>query len=373
MRKALAVALAAGISLGLGAAVTPAVAADVTPAQVAGDHPQATIRPLDAPITNSNEDRWRRTVAASPYRDRIDELAVYSPSMGRDIPVAVFHAPIDNAPTLYLLNGAGGAEQGMDWFTASNVLEFYADKNVNLVVPMQGAFSYYIDWYSEPNGAYRLQGPQKWETFLTKELPGPIEQHLSTDGQRGIIGFSMSATSSLLLAEHNPGFYDAVGSFSGCAATSDPVSYFAHGVTGDFNSWNATMGQMFGPQGSAHNRYNDALLNTEGLRGTDLYISNSSGLAGRSDQQSHIAGLLNPEADEATRIVAASANAANLQLVGGGIEAFTNKCTHDLKAKLDSQNIPADYNFRTMGTHSWAYWEQDLVDSWPTFWRSFWG
>lgn len=56
-----------------------------------------------------------------------------------------------------------------------------------------------------------------------------------------------------------------------------------------------------------------------------------------------------------------------LTVEGGGIEAATNVCTHDLKVKLDSQGIGADWVFRPMGTHSWPYWQEDLRGSWETF------
>lgn len=362
MRKFSAVLTAAAIGLSTVLLATTAAAVETTP--------------ITEPVGEDSA-AWRQTIAESPYRDRIDEVNVWSESMGRDIPVALVAATdaegnrIENAPSIYLLNGAGGAEQGMDWFTVSNALDFYADKPVNLIVPMSGAFSYYVDWYSEPNGSYDLQGPQMWETFLTTELPEAAEGHLNASDQRGVIGFSMSATSSLLLAEHNPGFYDAVGSFSGCAATSDPVSYALHGVTGQMNMWGADMTQMFGPQGSEHNRYNDALVNAEALRGTELYISNGSGLAGRSDQQSHLHGQLGPNVPQPIGAAAAGLASAQLQIEGGIIEGVTNKCTHDLKAKLDSLDIPAEYQLRNQGTHSWAYWDQDIVDSWPTFARAF--
>ncbi|MGW4715572.1 hypothetical protein [Nocardia sp. NPDC004260] len=28
-------------------------------------------------------------------------------------------------------------------------------------------------------------------------------------------------------------------------------------------------------------------------------------------------------------------------------------------------NIPATFDFRTSGTHSWGYWQEDLHNSWP--------
>ena len=70
----------------------------------------------------------------------------------------------------------------MDWLTATanhdidpkaegmqDMVDFYTSKDVNVVIPQAGAFSYYTDWVSSPNSGY-LKGPQKWETFLTKEL-----------------------------------------------------------------------------------------------------------------------------------------------------------------------------------------------------------
>lgn len=342
-------------------------AAELTPADVVGDAQTGTVSALDAPVTEDSPE-WRSVarewMAQDPAREgRIEELNVFSPSMGRDIPVAVVHAADKSTPrpTLYMLNGAGGAEQDNDWITLSPILDVYEDKNVNLVIPMEGAFSYYTDWLETPGTGY-LQKPQMWETFLTKELPGPIEEHLGASNERGIAGFSMSATSSLLLAQHNPGFYDAVGSFSGCALTSYPLEYEYLRLT--TNRGGGEPEQMWGPQGSPYNVYNDALVNAEKLRGAELYISNGSGLAGETDLPGH---YLRQGDDQAV----ASASAAVLQIEGGAIEAATNACTHHLKSKLDSLGIPADYNFRPTGTHSWPYWQQDLTDSWPTFDRAF--
>ncbi|MDN6740350.1 MAG: esterase family protein, partial [Corynebacterium casei] len=165
-------------------------------------------------------------------RDWLDHVIGFnasSPSMDMEIPLAVI-TPDDTfdekRPTIYMLNGAGGAEQGMDWITATtysdlepkeNIIEFYKDKNVNVVIPQAGAFSYYTDWVESPQSGYLSQEKILWETFLTKELPDVLENEINGNKKRAIAGMSMSATSALVLAEHNPGFYNAVGSFSGCA------------------------------------------------------------------------------------------------------------------------------------------------------------
>ena len=171
----------------------------------------------------------------------------------------------------------------------------------------------------------------------------------------------MSATSSLLLAEKNPGFYDGVGSFSGCAETSSFIGYKSAELT--VNRAGSNVVDMLGPMGSEHNRANDALIHAEGLRDTELYISNATGLAGEYDMPGYYTAQgVNP--------AEASAGAATLIVEGGAIEAATNICTHNLKAKLDNLGIEADWNLRPTGTHSWNYWIEDVTASWPTLERA---
>ncbi|MDO5031898.1 alpha/beta hydrolase family protein [Corynebacterium sp.] len=346
--------LAAGVIAASALLAPAASAAPVTPQQVAGNTPLSEISDLQ-PTEEVAAQKWYTTYKDDP---RVLKLQATSPAMdGRVVPLAVIPAKDPNRPTIYLLNGAGSAEQNSDWVALSNVVDFYSEKNVNVVIPQSGAFSYFTDWEQAPNGTY-LKGPQKWETFLTKELPGPLEQRLQASDKRAVAGMSMSATSSLLFAQHHQGFYDAVGSYAGCAATSSPLEYQFMRLT--VNRGGAQPEQMWGPQGSKNNYYNDALLNSEKLRGTALYISSASGLAGEQDTPSYYINKgMNP--------AAAYIGSAQLQVEGGIIEAAVNNCTHHLKAKLDKQGIPATYNFRNVGTHSWPGWREDLEKSWPVF------
>ncbi len=341
-------------------------------AQAQQAQPVGVVKAWDAP---SSPPRIPGTGAVQQWVNKVDHknvlsYQVFSPSMNRDIPVAVIPATdaagnrVANAPTYYLLNGAGGAEQNQDWLTMHTTADFFRGKRVNVVIPQAGAFTYYTDWLDpNPRGLY-INGPQKWETFLTKELPPAIERTLGANDRRAIAGFSMSGTSSLVLPEHNPGFYKAAASFSGCAATSSPAGYNYARLTvnrgsgaSDFKSITPEM--MWGPMGGPYNRYNDALLGADKLRGTQLYISSATGLAGRQDQVSYLMGIGAPPA-------AAQVSAVIFQVEGGAIEAAINQCTHDLKAKLDGLNIPAHWEFRNMGTHSWPYWRDDLEKSWFT-------
>lgn len=317
-----------------------------------------------------DELKWYGYVYKYPdYRAKIVTMQASSPAMnGREIPLAVItpDGKFDSQrPTLYMLNGAGGADQGMDWIVSTagrdldpekpgtqDIDDFYGDRNVNVVIPQAGAFSYYTDWLEEPDGKYGLKGPQKWETFLTKELPGPLEDHINGNGQRGIAGMSMSATSSLLLAEHNPRFFDAVGSYAGCAATSRPLPHFYLQLT--LGRGGATPEQMWGEMGGEYNRYNDGLINAtkNNLDGTDIYVSAGSGLAGATD-------------------LGSTKSSSTLVFEGGAIEAAMSACTHDLQAKLNHEDVPATFNFRNTGTHSWPGWLEDINASWKVFDTAF--
>ncbi|APT83895.1 alpha/beta hydrolase [Corynebacterium aquilae] len=331
-----------------GQAISPAYAG--TPAaELAGTTERATISEGARPEV---ELRWRGITELAP--DRVKEVWAHSPSMNRDVPLLVLRATKPNRPTLYLLNGGDGGEGRANWALQTDALAYYWEKDINVVIPMSGKFSYYTDW--EQDNAY-LGGKQMWETFLTKELPEPIEGYLGANGKRGIAGMSMTATTTLLYAQHHPGFYDAVGSFSGCAQTNVGIGLAA--VVATLNRGHATIEQMWGPQNSPNRLYNDALVNAEKLRGTTMYISNATGLAGKWDMPS------------SPRINGDSQAVATNVISGGLIEGATNVCTHDLKAKLDAANIPADWNLRPTGTHSWGYWQDDLRASWPTFARAF--
>ena len=361
------IAAAAALSLALGAApAAPAFAQEAPAAQ-----PQVgTVKTWDVQqepplvVGSDQPQSWIKQVD----NKSVMAFKVFSPSMGRDIPLAVIPATdgegrhVDNAPIIYLLNGAGGAEQDMDWLVRDDVKGFFAGKGVNVVIPQAGSFTYYTDWLKEDLDTPYIKGPQKWETFLTKELPGPIEKTLGADQRRAIVGFSMSGTSSLVLPTHNPGFYNAAASFSGCAATASPQAYNFARVTvnrasgsGDFRT--VTPEMMWGPMGGPYNGWNDALANAEQLRGTALYISSASGLASETDMVGYLMGqgLTAPQA---------SYGAAKTQVEGGVIEAAVNQCTHDLDAKLKTLNIPSKTVFRNTGTHSWPSWRQDLRDSW---------
>ncbi|WP_269512125.1 alpha/beta hydrolase [Corynebacterium faecium] len=341
------------------------------------DHPN--ISPLgEAPKTYNGKDQaWVRILAR--HRDAWDNEAirVHSEAMDRDIPVAIFYATDEegerkeNAPTVYLLNGAGGSEQDTDWVAqAYDELEkTYKDSGANVVIPMEGAFSYYVDWAAEPpvdtDTNPFFHGKQMWSTFLADELPQAVEPYMNADEEhRAAAGLSMAATSVLLLAEHNPGFYDAVGSFSGCAATSTPIPWEFVNLTVSRGAPNVMAPEyIFGERGSDYNRHYDALVNAADLKGTAVYLSTGTGLAGESDTPGYLKDRLINQygVDPNSASARALSNAMTLQVEGGVIEAAMNACTHDLMVKMRANDVEVTHaELRNVGTHSWASWRDDV-------------
>ncbi|MFE3102227.1 alpha/beta hydrolase [Nocardia tengchongensis] len=273
---------------------------------------------------------------------------VYSAAMQRVIPLQVLTAASTTpSPTLYLLNGASGGTDITNWYSRTDIVSFFWNKNVNVVTPVGGEFSYYTDWQRDDPAL----GRNRWETFLTRELPPIIDTALHTTGVNAIAGVSMSATSALDLVSAAPLVYSAVAAYSGCASTSDPAGrayirlVLARGDGNPANMWGADDD----PAWTAH----DMIRNADSLRGKAIYLSSGTGLAGPAEALSG-----QPTPDEAF-------TKANQMVLGGMIEAATNSCTHGLADRLRALDIPAQVDFRPVGTHTWPYWQDDLHKSWP--------
>ena len=333
VRRLAVLTLSAGLLFGLPAVAT---ADPMTPAAGQNGGPVGTVVGVD----KIDDVRW--------------DVLVHSPSMDADIKIQVIR-PADTSvprPTLYMLNGAGAGVDGANWLAKTDIVDFFADKNVNVAMPVGGYLSYYTDWERDDPKL----GRNKWQTFLTHELPAVLDEALGANGINSIGGLSMSAGSVLDLAIQAPGLYRGVASYSGCAQTSDPLSRsFIRALVqlrGGGNTDN-----MWGPDGDPRWVEHDPLVNAEKLRGLELFVSNASGLPG----QYEMPGNVRP---------AGSPPLADQAVLGGLIEAGSNICAHNLVNRLGELGIPVTTNFPATGTHSWQYWQDALRASWPTLERA---
>ncbi|WP_433632743.1 alpha/beta hydrolase [Nocardia sp. CA-120079] len=300
-------------------------------------------------LTSSRSSDGSYVAEVAVEDDRNLTLQVYSAAMGKNIEIQV-QRPADTSvprPTLYLLNGAGGGEDSATWQARTDAAQFFDDKDVNVVTPVGGHWSYYTDWRApDPE-----LGVNMWKTFLTEELPPLIDSGLGTNGTNAIAGLSMSGTSVLQLPIAAPGLYKSVAAYSGCAQISDPVGYnFVNAVVAVGGGDSAN---MYGPQGDPMWAANDPYVHADQLRGLDLFISDGSGIPGQWD-------TLNGE-----HALSGMGGLANQVALGGALEAATNYCSHNLQSRLNQLGIPATYDFQSTGTHSWGYWEDALKASWP--------
>ena len=296
-----------------------------TPAQAA---------PLDDPSAGANVVSSRQVSATRAV------VEVYSPSMDRVIANEVLR-PAGSAvsPLLALLNGALGNEDGVGWLNNSTAEGFFADKNVTVVLPIGGRFSFYTDWQAPDP----ILGNYRWQTYLTRELPTAMEREYALSGRRAVAGLSMSGGPALDLAIQAPGVFDAAASFSGCPAPSHPLA--VAGISAMIGGALNNPFNMWGPPGSPGWREHDPSLNADRLRGTAVYVSSSQGNPGLVDRIP--AGAVPP-------------------FGGMAVEAMTNFCTSIFVDALRSEGVPATVSMRSEGAHTWALFEDQLREAWHT-------
>jgi diacylglycerol O-acyltransferase/trehalose O-mycolyltransferase len=275
-------------------------------------------------------------------------LQVHSASMNKDITVQV-QRPVDEskpAPNLYLLSGLDAGEGSASWQQQTDALSFLSDKQVNVVLPIGGRGSYYADWRQEDPKL----GVNKWQTFLTQELPPLLDSTLGSTGLNSLAGLSTSGTAVLQMAEAAPGLFKTVAAYSGCAQIADPIG--RQFVKLSVETWTGgNTVNMYGPDNDPAWAANDPVINAEKLRGTNLYISSGSGIPQPEDVRYYTEGK-------------GEQGVVNLGL-GIVIEGATNFCSHNLMYRLNGLGIPATYQFPPVGTHYWPYWQEALHDSWP--------
>ncbi len=285
------------------------------------------------------------TVAdAQRVSDRLVRLEVHSPSMARDIPVMVMLPAHDDGPhgVYYLLDGNSGQTASNNWLDPSKggAAAFFADKDVYAVFPVGGTGTLYTDWQQE----HPKFGTVKWETFLTEELPPVIDARFDTNGNNAIGGISSGAEGALMLAERNPGLYQAVAGYSGCYSTRGPLGRELTSLV--VIDGGATTDMMWGPYGGPDWQAHDIFAHADGLRGTTVYLSSGNGLPGPHET------LDVPQLER--RIV-----------IGGLLEAGSNLCTDQLVPVLQAAGVDVVRSAQPVGEHDWPYWRDELARSWP--------
>lgn len=289
-----------------------------------------------------------KSIKLSPLRT---DVWVDSPSMGGKVKVSVLTPQYGSGPrsTVYLLDGADAGQNVSDWITKGRAGRFFADKNVNVVLPTGGAGSFYTNWVRKDS---KLGKPQ-WETFLTRELPPLINKRFDGTGRNAVVGLSMGGQSAFTLAVRHPKLYTGIASLSGCPPVSGPVNESYVRTTVAKAGGNAT--NMWGPFGSAEWDAHDPSKHLDKLRGKNIFLSAGSGAIGPLD----LTAPSDPKDGPKTAVTAA----------GSALEVGAWRCSLEFATTLRANNVRFTDGFRLIGTHNWVYWERDLPVAWRTIAR----
>ncbi len=279
--------------------------------------------------------------------DRRAAVFVFSPSMNKIIQVQVLlpKAQSVSRPTLYMLDGVSAGNESnyteSTWTQKTDIVDFFADKNVNVVLPIGGSSSYYTNWdVPDP-----ILGVNRWETFLTSELPPLIDARFSGNGINAIAGVSMGAQAAMDLITRHPALYNGVAGLSGCYENSQNGLKETVRGTVAMNGGNAT--NMWGDNSNPLWVEHDPSRNAEALRGKDVYVSVGTGLPGLYE-------------------IGPGGTGVESAVMGGPLEAASFYCTTLFDTRLRSLDIPAKFVYRPSGIHDWDYWQDDLRGAWPT-------
>ncbi len=325
----------------IAAALVVPVAAGLTTVSVAAADPLTT---QSSPTAGTAAGATVRSV--DWLTDRRVALWIDSPSMGTPIQVQLLLArdwnskPDARFPSVFMLDGMRARDDESGWTLETDAESFFADKNVNVVLPVGGQSSFYSDWVDQNNGQN-----YKWETFLTKELPPLLERDWRTTDKRGLVGLSMGGTAAMFLPARNPGFAQFAASLSGILTTTTlgmpEAIHYAMQDAGGFDSE-----AMWGAPGAEGWEAHDPYLLADKLKGVSLYVSSGSGTAGPYDDPAGIPGV--------------STNYA-----GMGLEILSRLTSQAFATKLKKHGIPAQIVYRPSGTHTWKYWEFEMHQLWP--------
>ncbi|STC69014.1 alpha/beta hydrolase-fold protein [Corynebacterium pilosum] len=242
-------------------------------------------------------------------------------------------------PEVWALDGLRARDDESGWTIETNIEQFYADKNVNVILPVGGESSFYSDWQQPDNGKHYM-----WETFLTKELVPILNNEFRSNEKRAVVGLSMGGTAAMNLAERNPHLFDFVGSFSGYLDTTTPgMPQAIQAAQMDGGGYDST--KMWGPIGSQDWIDHDPKLGTEALKDKTVYVSAGNGKDDFGQPGSVAKGAANP--------------------AGVGLEVISRMTTATFVDYATKSGVKPIVKYRPSGVHSWEYWQFEMTEAWP--------
>jgi len=280
-----------------------------------------------------------RITAADRVGERVLDLTIHSPALGRDgharvlLPRGYDRRPHHRWPVLYLLHGCCDPGPGWEAWTLNTDVEGLTASVPALVVsPEGGPSGFYSNWW---NGGFF--GPPAWETFHLAELRPLLERALRGNGRRAIAGLSMGGFGALSYAARHPRLFRAAASFSGVV---HPLRN-PGGVQGIVKQYGADPTALWGDPTAqsalwaAHDPYTQL---TRLPRGYPVYVSCGDGTPG--------------PLDPADRPVDPTEQGLGLM-------------AQDYVRRARAHGLALTARLYGPGTHTWPYWERELDRALP--------
>lgn len=247
--------------------------------------------------------------------------------------------PEKKFPEVWALDGLRAVDTENGWTIHTNIETFYADKNVNVILPVGGEASFYTDWEGPAAGKN-----YKWESFLLNELPAVLQNGYRSNGQRAITGLSMGGTAAMNLAQHRPDMFNFVGSFSGYLdTTSFGMPEMISGALVEGGGYEVN--NMWGRPINQRWIDNDPKLGIEALKGKTVYVSAGNGVDDFGKPGSVATGPSNE--------------------AGKGLEVASRMTTQTFVDRANKAGVPVIAQFRPSGVHNWPYWQFEMGQAWP--------
>ncbi|WP_425247327.1 alpha/beta hydrolase [Streptomyces sp. NEAU-NA10] len=273
--------------------------------------------------------------AATRLGPRTLDVSVSSAALGRTAPVRLIlpsgfdTQPGRTYPVLYLLHGAH--DDYTSWTRETDVEAITEGRDLIVAMPDAGPTGIPTAWRSGPD----------YETFQLTEVPALLARQYRASGVRAVAGVSTGGYGAMAHAARHPGVFAAAASYSGILDTTAPgVPPIVDAIVARENLlpsalWGNPVLNLLTW------REHNPRARAAGLRGTALYVSSGSGVAGGS-------GDWLPEA----------------------LESALWPSAHGFTDTLALLRIPVTTHYYAGGGHSWAYWKREFTASWPMLARA---
>lgn len=267
--------------------------------------------------------------------DRLHEITVYSPALGRQTTLRVLlprgydtRPPKQTYPVLYLLHGC--CDTYAAWTDKADTEAFTDGMDVVVVMPDGGQAGFYSDHYN-----HGLPGGTKWHTYHIEELIPWVERTYDVRAERNgrlLAGLSMGGFGAFSYAARHPDLFVSTAAYSPAVDTNflEPLGVDLGFLDREllYATWGARPTQEVRWRG--HNPWDLA----ENLGTLDVWLITGDG----TDENGNLADP---------------------------VEYFVHTMAVSVHQRMTELGVDHDWEDYGPGGHTWDKWERDLHKTLP--------